>query len=178
MRKHLVIAALAIATALAAQTNQASASIDCDKQGCREVSTRQSGPADARSQRSRHAGHANSRSFGGTHHRRSLAHSGQGACDGFHRCRCGVTAAQKHGLPLDYLGFNLKRAVEWKEAFRRIAAPTVNAVVYQTGGGPSGHVSTIVGLTNDRCTVRVADDKGTYERNICRRNAVILDVNG
>lgn len=100
-----------------------------------------------------------------------------GACDGFHRCRCGVTAARKAGLPLDYKGHNLKRAVEWKHAFPHASMPFVGAVVYQVGGGPSGHVSTIVGL-GSRCTATVYDDAGTYERNICTRSAVILNVGG
>jgi hypothetical protein len=35
------------------------------------------------------------------------------------------------------------------------------------GGGPGGHVSRIVSLIS-QCRAIVTDEKGTYERDICR----------
>jgi len=93
---------------------------------------------------------------------------------GFHRCRCGVTAATKAGLPLNYNGYNLKRAVEFKWAL----PPTtihVGAIGYVPHGGPSGHVFTVVHYSGGS-TATVYDDKGTYERNIS--GATFVDPNG
>lgn len=101
-------------------------------------------------------------------------HSRVGACDGFHRCRCGVTAANKAGLPLNYNGFNLKRAVEWIKAFPRTAIHA-GAVGYVRRGGPSGHVFTVVSY-NGGPTATVYDDAGTYERRI--DNAVFVSPSG
>ena len=97
-----------------------------------------------------------------------------GACDGFQRCRCGVTAARKAGLPLNYNGFNLKRAVEWTRAFPR-SSIHAGAVGYVRKGGPSGHVFTVVNY-NGGSTATVYDDRGTYERNIS--NAIFVSVHG
>src|SRR5579862_5176251 len=41
-------------------------------------------------------------------------HARRGHCDGFIRCRCGVQTAAYNGLPLDYMGLNLKKASEYK----------------------------------------------------------------
>lgn len=97
-----------------------------------------------------------------------------GACDGFHRCRCGVTAARKAGLPLSYRGFNLKRAVEWIRAFPRTVI-TAGAVGYVRHGGPSGHVFTVLSYSGG-ATAMVYDDQGTYERSI--RGAVFVSTSG
>lgn len=102
--------------------------------------------------------------------------SRQGACDGFQRCRCGVTQANYFGLPLDYNGHNLKTAIAWVRAFSHTSAQA-GVVMYQRGGGPTGHVSRIVELIGN-CTATVSDDTGTYERNICSRGAVFMDVQG
>ncbi len=110
------------------------------------------------------------------HHRRHYARRG-GRCDGFHGCRCGVTAARLHGLPLNYKGHNLKQAHGYVEAFPRSSSPAPGNIVYQHGGGPTGHVSTIKQVLS-RCEAVVADDRGTYQRNICSRGAIILAVNG
>ena len=88
-----------------------------------------------------------------------------GSCDGIHRCRCGTTAADKHGLPWMYNGFNLKRAVEWTRAFPRTSFQ-IGAVGYVRHGGPSGHVFTVTG--GDSCrNAMVYDDAGNYARNVC-----------
>lgn len=97
-----------------------------------------------------------------------------GACDGFQRCRCGVTAARKAGLPLTYNGFNLKRAVEWIRAFPRTSIHA-GAVGYVRKGGPSGHVFTVVSY-NGGATATVYDDRGTYERAI--GNAIFVNPSG
>ncbi len=109
------------------------------------------------------------------HHYRHFAR--RGSCDGFHGCRCGVTAARLHGLPLNFNGHNLKQAREFVRAFPRSSSPAPGNIVYQHGGGPTGHVSTIRTVLS-RCEAVVADDKGTYQRNICRRGAVLLAVSG
>lgn len=96
----------------------------------------------------------------------------RGPCDGIHRCTCGSTQARHFKLPRFYKGHNLWRAVEWKRAFPRASlAPGV--VVYQRGGGPSGHVSRVVRVIS-RCRAIVADERGTYERNVCSRGAVYV----
>lgn len=98
----------------------------------------------------------------------------RGACDGFRRCRCGVTAARKAGLPLNYNGHNLKRAVEWIKAFPRTSIHA-GAVGYVRKGGPSGHVFTVVNY-NGGSMATVYDDRGTYERRI--DNAVFVNPGG
>lgn len=90
---------------------------------------------------------------------------GSGACDGFHRCRCGTTAARRHGISYAYNGFNLKRAVEWVRAFPRTGFGS-GVVAYIPRGGPSGHVMTVESGP-DCAHATVSDDKGTYQRNVC-----------
>lgn len=93
----------------------------------------------------------------------------RGACDGFNRCRCGTTAARHHNLPLNYKGFNLKKASEWRRAFPRTSFH-VGAV-----GVKPHHVLTIVGGSScQRATV--FDDAGTYQRNVC--HMTFVSVNG
>lgn len=89
------------------------------------------------------------------HHSRHV-----GACDGFQRCRCGTTAARRHGLPYNYNGYNLKQASEWARAFPR-SSFHVGAV-----GVRPHHVLTIVGGADCR-SATVYDDAGTYQRNVC-----------
>jgi len=97
-----------------------------------------------------------------------------GGCDGIHRCRCGSTQTAHFGLPRNYNGHNLWRAVEWIKAFPRTDAHA-GAVGYVRHGGPSGHVFRVVQpLGNGKAVV--ADDKGTYTRNIS--NATFVDPNG
>lgn len=98
-----------------------------------------------------------------------------GRCDGFHGCRCGVTAARDHGLPLNYGGFNLKMAREWPAAFQRISEPVAGAVAFfRHGGAGHAHVATIVRpIDGDHAVVH--DDRGTYVRK-GMRHAVYLSV--
>lgn len=103
-------------------------------------------------------------------------HKHYGACDGIHRCRCGSTQASHFGLPRIFNGHNLWRAIEWTRAFPH-TTPHAGVVMYQHGGGPSGHVSRLVSEPVG-CRAEVADDAGVYERNICTRGATFLAVNG
>lgn len=91
--------------------------------------------------------------------RTHYARRGGGKCDGFQRCRCGTTAARKHGLPYDYNGWNLKMASEW----RRFPSTTFH--VGAVGVKPH-HVLTIVGGSSC-ASATVYDDAGTYQRNVC-----------
>ena len=56
----------------------------------------------------------------------------------------------------------------------------VGAVVVQRrhghalGGGPGGHVSRIVSVTGT-CSAVVTDEKGTYQRDICKRLVAIVE---
>lgn len=88
-----------------------------------------------------------------------------------HRARrggfiCGLTQRLHFGLPPK---FNL--ALAWAELPHTFAAP--GAVVVQRrkgralGGGPGGHVSRIVSVVG-QCRAVVTDEKGTYERDICK----------
>ena len=92
-----------------------------------------------------------------------------GSCDGFHRCRCGTTAARLHGLPYDYKGYNLKMASEWSRAF-----PHTSFHVGAVGVKPH-HVLTIVAGSDCR-SATVQDDAGTYQRNVC--GMTFVAVNG
>ncbi len=96
----------------------------------------------------------------------------RGRCDGYHGCRCGVTAAAYNGIALNYNGFNLKRAVEWVRAFHRTSFQN-GAVGYVRGGGPSGHVFTVVD-GSDCANAMVHDDRGTYRRSVCHATFVAV----
>lgn len=98
------------------------------------------------------------------------------SCDGYHGCRCGVTAANYNGISINYNGFNLKRAVEWIRAFPRTSFQA-GAVGYVPHGGPSGHVFTVVG-GSDCSTATVHDDRGTYRRNVCHATFVAAHGGG
>ena len=95
-------------------------------------------------------------------------HHQGGSCDGFHRCRCGTTAARNAGLPYDYNGMNLKKASSWY-AFRHIAF-TIGAY-----GVAPHHVLKVVG-GSDCHSATVSDDAGTYQRNVC--HMTFVTVNG
>jgi len=83
-------------------------------------------------------------------------------CGRYQRWLNGLTAPQ-------YRDLNLARS--WLRLPHTTAAP--GAIVVQSrhgralGGGPGGHVSRIERLTGT-CTAIVRDNRGTYERNICR----------
>ena len=98
----------------------------------------------------------------------------RGSCDGIHRCVCGSTQANHFGLPRIFKGHNLWQAVEWVRAFPHTTAHA-GAVMYQRGGGPTGHVSRIVSYSGG-CSAVVSDERGQYERNICSRGAQFVEV--
>ncbi len=106
----------------------------------------------------------------------SVQTEARGSCDGYQRCRCGVTAAAYNGVALNYNGFNLKRAVEWIRAFPR-SAFQAGTVGYVSHGGPSGHVFSVVG-GSDCAKATVHDDRGTYQRNVCRATFVTVRDGG
>lgn len=101
----------------------------------------------------------------------------RGRCDGIHRCTCGSTQARHFGLPRFVNGHNLWLAVEWVRAFPHLATAQPGAVMYQHGGGPTGHVSRIESVLGP-CRAMVTDERGTYERNTCSRGATFVDANG
>lgn len=103
-------------------------------------------------------------------------HRSGGLCDGIHRCICGSTQTRYFGLPRIFNGHNLWQASAWPRAFPS-TTPRVDAVMYQHGGGPTGHVSRIVRYAGG-CTATVADERGQYERNICSRGARFVAVRG
>ena len=94
-------------------------------------------------------------------------HRGVGACDGFHRCRCGTTTARYHGLPYDYKGMNLKKASSY------YAFPHTSFRVGAVGVAPH-HVLTITG-GSDCHSAQVHDDAGDYQRNVCRMTFVAIN---
>jgi hypothetical protein len=110
------------------------------------------------------------------HRHYSVAHH-RGSCDGIHRCRCGSTQTAHFGLPRMYNGHNLWQAVEWTRAFPHTSAH-VGAVGYQhSNASPTGHVFRVVAYAGG-CRATVSDDAGTYERDICSRGAIFVDVAG
>ena len=108
------------------------------------------------------------------HHYRH--HHSVSSCDGIHRCRCGSTQTAYFGFPRMFNGHNLWRAIEWVAANPRTTAHA-GVVMYQHGGGPSGHVSRLDSEPSG-CRAMVVDDAGRYERNICSRGAIFVDPRG
>lgn len=100
----------------------------------------------------------------------------RGRCDGVHGCTCGVTAARNAGVAVNYNGYNLKQAVQWTRAFPRTSAAP-GTVLYQRTGGPTGHVAVVTAVL-DQCTVTVKDERGQYDRDICRRHTTFVDPHG
>lgn len=90
-------------------------------------------------------------------------------CDGFHGCRCGVTAARDHGLPLDYHGLNLKMAASY------YAFPRTTCHAGAIGIPHAHHVYTVVQCNGDG-TATVHDDAGTYRRRVAGN--VFVDASG
>lgn len=101
--------------------------------------------------------------------RRHYARRG-GACDGFHRCRCGTTTARYHGLPYNYNGLNLKMARSY------YAFPRTSFGIGAVGVRPH-HVLTVVGGSDCR-SATVHDDAGTYQRNVCGMTFVSVGGGG
>lgn len=103
----------------------------------------------------------------GVHHTRHA-----GSCDGFIRCRCGTTAARRHGLAYDYNGWNLKMAREY------LHFPRTSFQVGAVGVRPDGHhVLTIEG--GDSCSkATVYDENGSYQRNVCGFTFVAVNGGG
>ena len=77
---------------------------------------------------------------------------------------------------------SLNLALEWARKFPHTYAKP-EAVVVQwrhgraLGGGQGGHVSRIV-RPIDQCHAIVIDEKGQYERDICKRLVAIVDPTG
>ena len=91
---------------------------------------------------------------------------------------CGLTQRLYFGIK----DTSLNLALEWKRKFPHVAAAPGMVVVqhrrgHALGGGPGGHVSRIVSLVG-ACRAIVADEKGTYERDICKNGAVYVNPHG
>lgn len=99
----------------------------------------------------------------------TLAYARGGSCDGFHRCRCGVTAARHAGLPLNYRGLNLKQARDWYNL------PRTTCHAGAVGIPHAHHVYTVLQCNGDG-TAQVTDDAGTYTRRVAGNTFV--DPNG
>lgn len=111
--------------------------------------------------------HRSSHRSGRTGH----ARRGGGACDGFQRCRCGVTAARNFGISYAHNGWNLKRASVWAQAF-----PRTSFHISAAGVAPH-HVLKVVGGSS--CAdATVTDEKGTYQRNVCNMTFVAVGGGG
>ena len=81
---------------------------------------------------------------------------------------CGLTQRLYFGIK----DTSLNLALEWAHKFPHTSAQAGAVVVqrrrgHALGGGPGGHVSRIVQLTG-QCRAMVTDEKGTYERDICK----------
>lgn len=100
----------------------------------------------------------------------------RGRCDGIHRCRCGSTQTAYYNLPRNYNGYNLWQAVDWVKAFPHTTARS-GVVGYQRTGGRTGHVFRVASVISD-CKVMATDEKGTYERDICRHRTTFVDPTG
>lgn len=93
---------------------------------------------------------------------------------------CGKTMCRMFGIAK--CG-SLALALEWAKTFPRVAQPAPSVVVVQRrkgralGGGPGGHVSRIVSVTGP-CRAIVQDNRGRYERDICRNRVALVSPRG
>lgn len=97
----------------------------------------------------------------------SIPAEAKGRCDGYQACRCGVTAARRHGLPVDYNGMNLKMARTYYQFPRTSCRPGAVAIPH------AHHVMTIEQCHGDG-TALVSDKTGSYTRSI--RGATLVEV--
>lgn len=86
-------------------------------------------------------------------------------CDGFHGCRCGVTAARNFGLNYSMQpgrpGHDLKEAATWR-AFQHTGFSVGVAAIKPNGH----HVAKVTGGSS--CAdATITDESGTYHRNVC-----------
>lgn len=94
---------------------------------------------------------------------------------GLGRLICGATQAA-------YFGHGSNLALDWAKDYPHTAAhPGAVVVQWRNGrdsaGHPGGHVSRIIRMTGT-CSAIVADEKGQYERDICKRLVAYVDPNG
>ena len=87
---------------------------------------------------------------------------------GHHGFICGLTQRIYFGIK----DTTLNLALEWARKFPHTSAQPGAVVVqrrhgHALGGGPGGHVSRIISV-NGACRATVTDEKGTYERDICK----------
>lgn len=93
------------------------------------------------------------------------------------RFDCGRVQAAYFGLPTSKFAL----ALNWATLPR--TTPHPGAVVVQRragkaiGGSAGGHVSRIESVI-DHCRAIVTDEKGTYERNICKALVAVVDPRG
>lgn len=97
----------------------------------------------------------------------------------YHRVRrggliCGAIQMRHFGIT----DRRYKLAKAWLDFRRAAAAPGMVVVQSRKGrdsaGRPGGHVARIVQLTGP-CRAIVSDEKGQYERDICKRRLAIVD---
>lgn len=78
---------------------------------------------------------------------------------------------------------SLALALEWARKFQRVAHPAPGLILVQRrkgralGGGPGGHVSKIVSVTGN-CRAIVRDNRGQYERDICKNRVALVSPSG
>ena len=94
-------------------------------------------------------------------HAGARRHARRGHCDGFRRCRCGTETAAYNGLPLDYMGLNMKKASDYKRLQHTAFGPGVIAVK------PNGHHALTVTGGADCHNASIHDDRGDRQRDVC-----------
>src|ERR1017187_2370589 len=89
---------------------------------------------------------------------------------------CGATQMAHFGIT----NARYRLAKAWLDFQRTTAQPGAVAVFDRPGrnsaGGRGGHVARIVSV-NGPCSATVTDEKGTYERNICKRILAFVSPN-
>ena len=89
---------------------------------------------------------------------------------------CGRFMSRLYGVPMTAL------ALDWAKKFPHTSAHPGAVVVQRRkgralGGGPGGHVSKIERIVSS-CRAIVRDNRGTYERDICKNLVAYVDPNG
>lgn len=101
-----------------------------------------------------------------------------GSTPSYARYDCGRVQRSHFGIADKALNL----ALMWARKFPHTSAREGVVVVQRrkgkdSSGRPGGHVSRIVRMTGT-CSAIVADEKGQYERNICKSLVAYVDPNG
>lgn len=88
---------------------------------------------------------------------------------------CGVTQMAHFGITNPRYAL-AKAWLDFKRTFAHAGAVVVSwRPGRDSAGHQGGHVARIERMIDDKCRAMVTDEKGTYERNICKRQLAIVE---